>query len=284
MGLIQFHYSFSPSEPSFIVTAPLFQRYATTVPVYKTHLTKSEAFSLLQLRFLEVKNVTLVCPEGLDLSHYLDLWPDLNIQRYAPKHFVSVQSYNDLVISPIFYAPFAKDYEYLLIHQLDAFLLSNQINQFCNEGFDFYGAPWKMGFPQYRFLVNQWAIKLNTKRFHVGNGDLSLRKITSTLDLLARKEGHLSKTFFMEDAFFGYWGTLDDDFHACPPLLAATFSLEIDPNYWINQTGVLPMGFHGFEVWHPDFYQSLLQQCYGKLSAAYPLLIRNYKMDQIKDA
>jgi len=272
MGPMQSHRAFKPSDRSFIMTTTLFQRYVTAVPVYKTSPSKSEALSLLQLRFLEVQNVTLVCPENLDLCHYLDLWPDLKIQRYAPEHFVSVQSYNDLVISPIFYAPFAKDYDYLLIHQLDAFLLSNQINQFCNAGFDYYGAPWKTGFPQYRFLFNQWAIRLNTKRFHVGNGGLSLRKITSTLDLLARKEGHYSKTLFIEDAFLGYWGSVDGNFHSCPPLLAATFSLEMDPNYWIAQTGVLPMGFHGFEVWHPDFYKPLLQQCYENLSATYPQL------------
>ena len=76
----------------------------------------------------------------------------------------------------------------------------------------------------------------------------------------------------MEDAFFGYWGANDPDFHACPPLLTAKFSLEMEPNYWIEQTGMLPMGFHGFEVWHKDFYNSLLQESYQKLFESYPQL------------
>lgn len=248
------------------------QRYATAVPVYKATPTNTEVLSLLQLRFLGVQNVTLVCPEGLDLSYYLNLWPELKVQRYAPMHFSSIQSYNDLVISPVFYIPFATNYDYLLIHQLDAFLLSNQVLEFCNGGYDYYGAPWITGFPQYRFILNKWAVKLNSKRFYVGNGGLSLRKITSTLDLLDRKAGHMSKTFFMEDAFFGYWGSIDHDFQACPPLLAAKFSLEMEPRHWIERTGTLPMGFHGFEVWHQDFYNSLLQESYQKLFESYPQL------------
>lgn len=226
----------------------------------------------MQLRLLDVQNVTLVCPEELDLSRYLNLWPELKVQRYAPEHFFSVQSYNDLVISPVFYKPFAPKYEYLLIYQLDAFLISNQVLEFCNQGYDYYGAPWITGFPRYYFLLNRWPIKLSTKRFNVGNGGLSLRNIRSTLDLLKRKENHISKAFFMEDAFFGYWGSLDPYFHACPPLVAAKFSLEMEPSYWIERTNCLPMGIHGYEVWHKDFYNSLVHDSYKKLSETYPQL------------
>jgi len=252
--------------------SPKPQHYVTTVPIYKKQPSKSEACSLLQLRLLGVENVTLVCPENLDLSKYLALWPEIQVQRYAPEHFESVQSYNDLVISPAFYSPFANQYDYLLICQLDAFLLSNQILEFCDQGYDYYGAPWKIGFPQYRFLFNRWPIQMNTKRFHVGNGGLSLRKIESTLNLLERKADHVSKNYFMEDAFFGYWGSVDPSFQACPPLVAATFSLEMDPDYWMKKTGLLPMGLHGFEVWHKDFYNSVLQESYQKLHQAYPQL------------
>ena len=252
----------------------------TTVPIYKPDLSLSEARSLLQLRLLGVENVTLVCPEGLDLTEYMKLWPELGVQHYAPEHFVSVQSYNDLVISPAFYAPFADHYDYLLIAQLDTFLLGNQIREFCDLGYDYYGAPWIKGFPQYRFLFNRWPIQINNKRFYVGNGGLSLRNIPKTMDLLARKEDHISKAFFMEDAFFGYWGSIDSSFKACPPLIAAKFALEMEPAYWMEQTGVLPMGLHGFEVWHKDFYNSLLQESYLKLQETYPHLLQPYQSEE----
>ena len=249
---------------------PTDQRYITVVPAYKAIPNKTEALSLLQLRLLEAQHVTLACPDNLDISAYLDLWPDLRVQRFLPEHFVSIKSYNNFVMDSSFYIPFAAKYEYLLIHQLDAFLLSNQILEFCDLGYDYYGAPWKTGFPQYQFLLNRWPVKINVKRFHVGNGGLSLRKISSTLNLLDRKAGHISKTFFMEDAFFGYWGSVDQEFHACPPLTAAQFSLEMDPQYWIAKTGVLPMGLHGFEVWHQDFYNAQIQKAYTTLFEVFP--------------
>ena len=89
------------------------------------------------------------------------------------------------------------------VHQLDAFLLLNQIQKFCELGYHYCGAPWLIGFPKYRFLLNRWPIKMNGRRFQVGNGGLSLRHFEKTVDLLQRKQGHVSKTFFMEDAFFG---------------------------------------------------------------------------------
>ena len=246
--------------------------YITAVPVYKAIPSKTEAFSLLQLRALHVENVTLICPEDLDLGVYLDLWPDLKIARFAKQHFQSVQSYNDFVISPTLYEVFANQFQWLLIYQLDAFLLKNEILEFCELGYDYYGAPWVAGFPQYHFLFNRWPIRLNTKRFYVGNGGLSLRKIDSTMDLLTRKAGDITKTFFMEDAFFGYWGSIDPSFHACPPDIAAAFSFEAYPEHWLKITGSLPMGFHGFEIWGKDFYNPLLQEHYAILRKSYPQL------------
>ena len=242
----------------------------TVIPVYKPKPNRTELLALLQLRFLGLKELTLVCPEGLDLSAYFDVLPELKVQRFSAEYFLSVQAYNDLVISLPFYQAFADQYEYLLIHQLDAFLLINQIEHFCSLGYDYFGAPWKDGFPQYRFLLNRWPIQINCKRFYVGNGGLSLRKIASTIKLLTRKEHHISKTWFMEDAFFGYWGSIDPFFRACSPEIAATFSLETEPANWVEKTGQLPMGFHGFTVWDPDFYRPLLEASYAKLLSAYP--------------
>jgi hypothetical protein len=122
------------------------------------------------------------------------------------------------------------------------------------------------------FLLNRWPCRLKAKRFYVGNGDLSLRKISSTLELLKRKENHISKTFFMQDVFLGYWGSLDPNFHAAHRWWQAKFSLEMEPSYWMEKTACLPMGLHGFEVWHRDFYNGLLQDSYLTLSEAYPQL------------
>lgn len=48
--------------------------------------------------------------------------------------------------APVF-AIFAQDCRWMLIHQLDAFLLENQINTFCELGYDYHDATWSSGFP-----------------------------------------------------------------------------------------------------------------------------------------
>ncbi len=251
--------------------APINHSYITVVPAYKPELTAAETYSLLQLRQLLVRNITLVCPKDLDVSAYLSHVPDLQIIRLANEHFISVQSYNALMLQPWFYERFAKDYAWMLVHQLDAFLLKNKILEFCELGYDYFGAPWITGFPQYRFLLNRWPIKMNARRFRVGNGGLSLRHLEKTVDLLHRKQGHISNTFFMEDAFFGYWGSVDARFHACPIEIAASFSLESHPQYWMKLTNTLPMGFHGYGVWNQEFYKPLLDKAYAELATEFPI-------------
>ena len=247
--------------------------YVTIVPIYKAHPSKADVFALLQLRALDIKNVILMCPEGLDLQVYFNLWPDLLVERFESKHFLSVQTYNNLMLDAAFYERFSPQYEWMLISQPDAFLFSNQISHFCSLGYDYYGAPWLKGFPKYRFLFNRWPIRINPGRFYVGNGGLSLRKLNSTIDLLHRRKNHMSKTFFMEDVFFGYWGSRDRHFHACPADIGAAFSCETFPEYWIKLTGKFPMGTHNFErevkEWGAVFFRPTLQTHYANLLKSF---------------
>lgn len=246
--------------------------YVSVVPAYKAIPAPAEALALAQLKRLAVCNITLICPNPLDINAYLALVPNLHVVRLSEEHFKSVESYNALMLQPWFYELFLGKYTWMLVHQLDAFLLTNQIHEFCELGYHYYGAPWLHGFPQYRFLFNRYPIRINRKRFRVGNGGLSLRHLERTVDLLQRKKTHASKTFFMEDAFFGYWGSIDKHFQACPPDVAASFSLESDPEYWTKRINKPPMGFHGHSVWSPDFYKPLLNQAYAELHKDYPIV------------
>jgi hypothetical protein len=190
--------------------------YVTVVPAYKTVPAPSEALALAQLKRLSVENITLVCPNHLEVNDYLELVPDLQVLRLPDEHFKSVQSYNTLMLQPWFYELFTCDYEWMLIHQLDAFLLINQIQKFCELGYHYYGAPWLIGFPQYRFLFNRWPIKMNGRRFQVGNGGLSLRHLEKTVDLLQRKQDHVSKTFFHGRCIFWILGLNRCDLSCLP--------------------------------------------------------------------
>ena len=249
--------------------------YITVIPAYQTNLTENERYALLQLRRLKLENPTLVCPNHLDITQYELLLPDLRVERFDAVHFSSLAQYSRFVASPLFYQRFIDQYEWMLMHQLDAFLLENKVQFFTSLGYDYFGAPWKIGFENPLFLFNRPIFKNFFPRIHVGNGGLSLRNIPQTLDLLLRKKTHASHNYFLEDAFFGYWGIRDTSFKSCPIELASNFAFESDPEYWLLKSGQLPMGIHAYDVWSPDFYAPLIKNHHDLIDIEFPKMTSN---------
>jgi len=175
--------------------------YVVVVPVYKETPSTEEKYALLQLRRLAIRNIVLVCPSNLNTMQYQNLLPGVLISPFDSIHFQNLHQYNRLVSSISFYKRFADSYQYLLMYQLDAFLFDDRIEYFCNLGYDYYGAPWKDGVASPLFLFNRKLLKSWGPRFYVGNGGLSLRKLSSTIDLLIRKKNHVSHELFLEDLF-----------------------------------------------------------------------------------
>jgi hypothetical protein len=206
------------------------------------------------------------------VNNYQLLFPEIAIARFDSIHFQDLHHYNRLVSSVFFYQYFANDYQWLLMHQLDAFLLEDRINYFCELGYDYYGAPWKEGVDSPLFLFNRRLLKRWGSRFYVGNGGFSLRNISKTIHLLARKRNHITHQLFLEDMFFGYWGTHDANFQACPAGIAASFSLETNPRYWMTKLTEHPMGLHAPLKWDAKFYLELLQPQYHQIDMVYPEL------------
>jgi hypothetical protein len=115
------------------------------------------------------------------MDKFLVMPPTLELQRsgyrktcFAPDYFKSNAGYNRLMLSREFYARFAA-YEYVLIHQLDAIVFGS-VEPFLGMGVDYLGAPWiehdANGAP---YLTR------------VGNGGLSLRRVSAFRQLLGSK-------------------------------------------------------------------------------------------------
>ena len=249
--------------------------YVTVIPAYQTNLTQAERYALLQLGRLEINNPTLVCPFHLDVTEYQLLLPNLQVERFDDAHFSSLAHYNRFVASPLFYKRFVDQYQWMLMHQLDAFLLENKVQYFISLGYDYFGAPWKVGFENPLFLFNRPILKKLFPRFHVGNGGLSLRNIPRTIDLLLRKKNHESHNYFLEDAFFGYWGNRDTSFTACPIDVASHFAFETYPEHWFHESRQLPMGLHAYDKWSPDFYRPIIKSHHDLIEAEHPRLIQS---------
>ena len=150
--------------------------FCVVIPVYRD-LVISEKIALEQMhKVLKDKtNVYAVCPVDQDLSEHKKIFPELQETRLDPKWFKSTDTYSQLCLSEWFYDLF-KEYRYMLICQLDVWIVKDEILEWCEKDYDYIGAP--IVVPTARW--HNYRIDTNGKYVvmpKVGNGGFSLRKI-----------------------------------------------------------------------------------------------------------
>lgn len=225
------------------------------IPVYKADLSPNEARSLSQcLNVLGAHPIRLVAPEGLDTAAYDRLaGRTLAVDRFAPEYFRSVSGYSKLLLSKSFYQRFDA-YRYILIYQLDAWVFTDTLLEWCRRSYDYIGAPWleaPSAPPGTPALLNL-SKRLKNK---VGNGGLSLRRVK------AHKRWAPWVSFIFryipknEDLLW----TLFAPFRKPPAREALRFAFELNPaaSYRINQQQ-LPFGCHAWEKYDPDFWKQFI--------------------------
>jgi len=234
------------------------------VPIYRKTLPVEESFSLeYSLERLPRRSVVFAAPESLDISFYIDTYPNSHVEKFTDSYFTSIQGYNKLLLSEHFYQRFAGS-EFILVLQTDAIILSDQIDFWCQQPFDWIGAPWPNG----------QVLTIQTKPFsesapkkvhtHVGNGGLSLRRIQPTIQLLAEfaeTRDHFLLRNWNEDLFFSLLGTQSLFYKIPSERTAARFSLEAQPEQYarLNQ-GAPPMGGHAWYRYNLDFWLPLMEK------------------------
>jgi hypothetical protein len=145
------------------------RKVAIAVPLStRSELLPDEQVSMRHLcHFLGGYDKYLVAPRGrhVDIEGFTTIY-------FGPKFFGSAAAHNRLLYWPGFYAAFA-DYEYLFIYHLDSLVLSDQLLRWCDEGFDYIGAPW------IPCDVTPWV-----KEAHVGNGGFTLINVAAARHVL----------------------------------------------------------------------------------------------------
>lgn len=183
------------------------------VPVYKDRLGQYEQISLNQNRkVLSAYPFVFIHPKSLDISRLMKEYPECGEEAFDDECFRDIAGYNRLMMSADFYRRFS-DTDYLLICQLDAYVFRDELLDWCNEGYDYVGAPWTVPMVFRLPLLKQWRKCFHSrwrteKDFKVGNGGLSLRKVSSHLRATEQLQdiirNHLSRHrhFSNEDLFF----------------------------------------------------------------------------------
>lgn len=234
-------------------------KVAVVVPIYTNRLTKKEQVSLRQLqKVLGGYPRIFVTPQSLRIEIGA-LGDGFQIERFDDAWFRGVVSYSMLMLQPDFYERF-RDYEYILIYQLDAFVFADRLSAFCGREYDYIGAPVRGPGP--------WDV-LGTR---VGNGGLSLRRVAAcklVAESFARMpDGHPLKDLFLpcEDTFFAYCGLRTDiAFRVAPVREALEFSVQDDVQHVHRRLadGWRPFGCHGWDKYDPDVWQPIIEAASG---------------------
>ncbi|MBP5515592.1 MAG: hypothetical protein J6X86_01460 [Bacteroidales bacterium] len=174
-----------------------------------------------------------------------------------------------------FYQRFA-EYEYMLVYQLDAWVFRDELDDWCNKGYDYIGAPWI-----------EKDENGNIELAGVGNGGFSLRRIQHFIDVLSHrgpvrsgKQLHLKpsiknkvyKFFYslgyqnnlsyykkdetiFEDIFLSIF-LADTKLRALTPdaETACHFAFEQAPSYLYSKTKQLPFGCHAWQKYEYDSF------------------------------
>lgn len=269
------------------------KQVCVVVPIYKPRPSDHELISLTQLmRVLGHYPVFLVTPTSLDVDFYQKLYPTLQIQTFSDSFFTNIQSYNRLMLSEAFYAAFS-EFEFMLIHQLDAFVFRDELQYWCQQGYDYIGAPWLRDRDFQSQTEEVWfrlkqriATLLNLKKDDnitpreiislnkVGNGGFSLRRIEAMRQALQKYQSRLAPYFqqelhqYNEDAFWGIEVNRYGSFLRIPDFrIALRFAVEFYPKRAVEtyNQGQLPFGCHAWDIHGTDFWRPIFA------SIGYPL-------------
>lgn len=233
-------------------------------PVYQS-LSKIE-YNFLENGLYKTEGFTqiIIAPESLIVDSSFGNLQHLKVERFSNHYFEGIAGYNKLMLSLEFYNRF-KDYEYLLIHQADAYLFKNELEYWCKKQFDYIGAPWyrssklNKGFIFDFIYKNLWQPLLVKKRKNgwlynkVGNGGLSLRKINTAINILEITPRELLNTYinttstaYNEDIFWSIEAPgINKGFKIPACFEALQFSVEFEPKIAYKHLNYkLPFGCH----------------------------------------
>jgi len=238
-------------------------RVVVLVPLHRDTLDANACFAIdRSIALLATREVRFICPERLGTAFYASRYPGIAFDRFAEPCFASIQEYNRMLLDPAFYARY-EAFEFMLILQTDAIVLRDELDFWCQQAFDYVGAPWPKA---YELFVNTGRFEGDFGkhvRVHVGNGGLSLRRNRACMALL--DEFGVERELFLrtgssEDLFFSVMGSLSNHFVVPNEITASRFSMEGRPSYYLRVNGgQMPMGAHAWEKNELEFWSAVLQ-------------------------
>lgn len=232
------------------------KRVAVVVPHHRFPLSANDKISFRHMQHF-LKNFDRF------VLHPGSMTPDVEDCTRIPLPDATLGSelgYNQLLVSHGFYR-FFDAYDYILIYQLDCLVFSPDLLSWCDKGWDYVGAPWTKDY--WRQPEEGWH--------GVGNGGLSLRKVSSCLEVLRHNDTAKHLEEFRSESGLGYQHEHEDlfwswiakkirpDFLIPGPEEAIRFAIECHPSATYALTGKqLPFGCHNWVNYEPDWWRQFM--------------------------
>jgi len=147
------------------------------IPVYKGTMSDAETMSLQQcLSVLSNYQITMVTNKNVNLTTYKAAFQTANVvfscELFDEKYFGTIEAYSQMLLSKEFYLRFQNS-TFILIYQLDGFVFKDELTYWCLKDYAYIGAPLFKPYGRH---------KKENKFWKVGNGGISLRKVSSFLN------------------------------------------------------------------------------------------------------
>jgi hypothetical protein len=127
------------------MSADLRNRPVVVVPVHRAGPSPSEIVSLRQCGKVFIKrDIVILAPKYLDLGVYRELLPRAADLRVEAHWMASLKAYNRMMMSPLVFNALG-GYTQMIIHEPDAIVVRDEIDYWCDQPFDYIGAPWFEG-------------------------------------------------------------------------------------------------------------------------------------------
>lgn len=240
------------------------KKLIVVVPLYTSDLDAVEWLALDKMYSLLADRypIAILCPVGMDCSEIVERFPSVEVRTMAAHNFVSIDSYNAMMLCSDVYDLFL-DAKYMLIYQTDCYLFNDQIESFLDLDYDYIGAPW---LPKPKYLKWYNRVWISIQRFifsfgrgkkrlrhslyyRVGNGGLCLRKIEAMRRVTSQKEiiaQWLNSEYDIknEDVYFSLF---EPSLSIAPFEVGLRFAFDTQPAlaYRFNENK-LPMGCHAW--------------------------------------
>jgi hypothetical protein len=258
------------------------------IPVYKEKMSEMEFFSFK--RMIDVfsnRDIFLVSPMCLEeCVKEIAKCNKINHVLFNDIFFKNIAGYNKLLTNLEFYYKF-EGYEYILICQLDVYVINDTIDFWIEKNMDYIGAPIFKGYTKSK---NEIVMKNSG-----ANGGFCLKKVSSSIEVLSKIGPYYSKIntlwkmesnvfwkffrLFRDGIIFNYkinflkpkinedvfWSIIIPErfpfYKVLPPQEAAYFAFDANPRYLYEFCShTYPMAIHAWWRYDKEFVMSIHNQ------------------------